>query len=103
MPLYHAPLNKKLGELAELVGGKLQGDASYVVNGAATLAEAGPEDVAFLGNAKYAGQAASSQAGCLLLPSSSPDIHAKSKNAIFVEDPQYAFSQVLELIDAVMR
>ncbi len=88
-----------VGELARLVGGELAGDPAFALEGAAGLAEAGPTDASFLGNPKYAEAAASSKAGCLILPSSSKDLPCGASNRIFVEDPQYAFSQVLNLIN----
>ncbi len=97
------PLGKTLKELAALVGGTLVGDSGRVIDGAATLGEAGPKDIAFLGNAKYAEQAAASNAGALLLPLASASAPGKCKNRILVDDPQYAFSQVLGLIDALIN
>ncbi|MBI4676748.1 MAG: UDP-3-O-(3-hydroxymyristoyl)glucosamine N-acyltransferase [Elusimicrobia bacterium] len=118
-------MRKTLAEIAELVAGTLEGDGSFVVTGAAGLQEAGPEDISFLGNPKYAASAQASNAGCLLLPAPgvsgagvpprperesglpAPGVcppgrgagaPGKAKNRIFVEDPQYAFSQVLWLI-----
>ncbi|MBI5884214.1 MAG: UDP-3-O-(3-hydroxymyristoyl)glucosamine N-acyltransferase [Elusimicrobia bacterium] len=88
-------MRKTLAEIADLTNGTLEGDGSLVVTGAAGLQEAGPEDISFLGNPKYAALAQASNAGCIFLPASSP---IKAKNRIFVEDPQHAFSQVLWII-----
>jgi UDP-3-O-[3-hydroxymyristoyl] glucosamine N-acyltransferase len=63
-----ARLSKTLGELARLVGGRLQGDASRPVAGVAGLADAGPADVAFVASARFKADAASSQAACLVVP-----------------------------------
>lgn len=43
----------RLGELAELVGAGLQGDAELEVNSVATLQFAGPGSISFLSNSKY--------------------------------------------------
>ncbi len=93
-----AKISVTAGELARLAQGRLSGEESYVLEGAQGLNEAGPTDVSFLGNPKYAQAAAASQAGCLFLPDSAKDFPAKSPNKIYVEDPQYAFSLVLGLI-----
>ena len=77
-------IHKTVGELAALVAGKASGDESYVIESAAGLAEAGPEDISFLGNPKYANAAAASNAGCLLLPISSADLPCQSANRIVV-------------------
>lgn len=91
-------LNKTVGELAQLTGGRLEGDASFVIERPATVQEAGPKDIAFLGNPKYAEAAASSDAGCLYLPQAQKDLACKAPNKIFVDDPQKAFSQTLGLL-----
>jgi UDP-3-O-[3-hydroxymyristoyl] glucosamine N-acyltransferase len=91
-------LNITSGKLAELVSGKLEGDASLRLTGAATLADAEAGDVAFLGNPKYAAQAASTKAGCVLLPSAGKPAPCSAAVKIFVEDPQFAFSRVLVMI-----
>ncbi|MBI5630367.1 MAG: UDP-3-O-(3-hydroxymyristoyl)glucosamine N-acyltransferase [Elusimicrobia bacterium] len=93
-------VNKTVGEIAELVGGEAAGDPSFQIASAAGLSEAGPQDISFLGNPKYLQEAAASQAGCLLLPASNPQLACAAKNRIFVEDPQYAFSQILSLIES---
>ncbi len=94
------PVRKTVGELAALVAGEAEGDPSYLIEAASGLLEAGPRDVSFLGNPKYAQAANASKAGCLLLPPSSRGARAQASNRIYVEDPQRAFAQVLALIEA---
>lgn len=79
-------------EVAHVVGGQLQGDPSLVITGAAGLSEAGPSDVSFLGNAKYASSLSSSRAGLLLLR---PGEQSFGKAHIVVDDPQRAFGRFL--------
>lgn len=89
-----------VAELAALAGGEAQGDASMRVAGAAGLSEAGPADVSFLGNPKYAEAAAASNAGCVFLPRQGAEkLTTRTKNRILVDDPQYAFSLVLQHIE----
>jgi UDP-3-O-[3-hydroxymyristoyl] glucosamine N-acyltransferase len=54
--------------LAELVGGRLEGDPATPVSGISGLAGAGPGDVSFVLEKKYAALAASTQAAVLLVP-----------------------------------
>jgi len=61
-------LKKTLGELAQLVGGRLMGDPAREVQGVASLAQAGPRDVAFVALARYAGAAAETRAACVVVP-----------------------------------
>lgn len=90
-----------VGELAALAKGRADGDAAFKVAGANGLSEAGPSDVSFLGNPKYAADAAATKAGCVFLPVMGGEkIATPTKNRIYVEDPQYAFSLVLQHIEA---
>jgi UDP-3-O-[3-hydroxymyristoyl] glucosamine N-acyltransferase len=61
-------LKKTLRELAELAGGRLEGDAVRSVSGVASLVEAGPQDVAFVALPRYREAAGASKAGCLVVP-----------------------------------
>jgi UDP-3-O-[3-hydroxymyristoyl] glucosamine N-acyltransferase len=90
---------KSVSELAALTGGELQGDGNYVLNGAAGLGEAGEKDVSFLGNLKYTDAAAQSKAGCIFMPLDGRAVATAAKHRIYVEDPQWAFAQVLILIE----
>ncbi len=56
-----------LGELARDLDLTLHGPEDYRVSGLATLASAGPEDLAFLANPAYAGQLADTRAGAVIL------------------------------------
>jgi UDP-3-O-[3-hydroxymyristoyl] glucosamine N-acyltransferase len=94
-----AALNKTLAEVARIVDGRPQGDPAFVIEHPATLHDAGPKDISFLGNPKYADSAAASNAGCLLLPASKADLEVRAKNRIIVDDPQWAFSQLLSFIN----
>ena len=93
-------VHKTAAEIAALVGGRLIGDGSFLIEGVAGLTAAGPGDLSFLGNPKYAAVASASNAGCLLLPLSAAEAPGRCRNRILVDDPQYAFAQVLQLIEA---
>lgn len=91
-----------LGEIAELTGARLEGDPSRVIEGAAGLLEAGPSDLAFLENPKYASQVAQSKAAAVILPES-----AQGKvsgpgpaNRLYAKTPRWAYAQVLEKVYA---
>ncbi|MGA2090648.1 MAG: UDP-3-O-(3-hydroxymyristoyl)glucosamine N-acyltransferase [Endomicrobiales bacterium] len=78
--------------MAQLVEGRLIGDPDIVITGAAGLAEAGPNDVSFLGNAKYSALLETTRAGLLLVHEHD---NAFGKPHIVVNNPQLAFAQVL--------
>ena len=106
MPVTLNGLNvrKTTKEIAAVVGGTLSGDESFVIDGVSGLAEAGPTDLSFLGNPKYAAQAVTSKAGCILVPAAAQaaaGTFGEGRNLIFVPDPQFAFAQILSLIDSL--
>lgn len=92
--------SKTAAEIAELVSGTLEGDGSLILTGVAGLGDAGPQDISFLGNPKYAAEAKLSTAGCLILPPQGKKIESNAKCRIIAEDPQYAFSQILTVIQS---
>jgi UDP-3-O-[3-hydroxymyristoyl] glucosamine N-acyltransferase len=61
-----------LRELADRLGGRLDGDPARQVRAVAALADAGPDDVAFVSLPRYAKAAAASSAGCLVVPEAWP-------------------------------
>jgi UDP-3-O-[3-hydroxymyristoyl] glucosamine N-acyltransferase len=63
-----------LGEIAEALGGRVDGDASRVVSAVAPLDTAGPGDIAFVADGRYAAAARSSRAGALLVPEDLPSL-----------------------------
>jgi UDP-3-O-[3-hydroxymyristoyl] glucosamine N-acyltransferase len=56
-----------VGSLAKIVDGTVVGDASIEIRNVADLASAGPSDITFLANPKYAGLVAKTRAGALLV------------------------------------
>ncbi len=61
-------MRRRLRDVVELVGGRLVGDPAREVTGVASLADAGPDDVAFVSLPRYRQAAAKSSAGCLVVP-----------------------------------
>jgi UDP-3-O-[3-hydroxymyristoyl] glucosamine N-acyltransferase len=60
-----------LGELAEALQARLEGDPSRVVTGVAPLESAGPDEISFLTDSRYHDAARASRAGAFLVP---PDV-----------------------------
>ncbi|MGB3194269.1 MAG: LpxD N-terminal domain-containing protein, partial [Phycisphaerae bacterium] len=90
-------MKKALGELARLVGGRLEGDAGREVEGVASLAEAGPRDVAFVAQKRCKSAAANAKAGCLVVPD---DWEGKVGGAALlrVADPNRAMARIAEML-----
>lgn len=58
----------RLVEIAAQLGGRIEGDASVVISRVASLASAGPGEIAFLTDAKYLRQLAATRASALIVP-----------------------------------
>ncbi len=85
----------RVEELARLVDGKLRGDAQREIRGVASLESAGPNDLAFAEGARALGQAARSQAGCLLV---AEGVSVPGKTAIAVARPKVALVRAAEAL-----
>lgn len=84
-------------ELAEKINATVHGDASVKITACAALDEAGPSDLSFLTNRKYAGRLAESKAGAVVL--SAED--AKSidgRTVLIAEDAYFAFREAIVLL-----
>jgi UDP-3-O-[3-hydroxymyristoyl] glucosamine N-acyltransferase len=82
----------KVRELAALVGGVVEGDGDRVITGVNGLTEAGPGDVTFVANPRYAGAVKDTRAGAVI---AGDDIAAPGKTFIRVAQPYVAFAQIL--------
>jgi UDP-3-O-[3-hydroxymyristoyl] glucosamine N-acyltransferase len=86
-------MNKKLFDIAQLVGGKVHGDASVVITGLSGIKEAKPGDLTFLANAKYLPLLEKTQASAVLV---AEGVATGKLSAIVVENPSLAFSKIAE-------
>lgn len=86
-------------ELAKMLSGNLEGCKDEIITGINGLAEAKKGDVSFLTNMKYIGEALKTQASVILLPKDMDSSQFKGKNLIKVDNPQYAYGQVLHIIE----
>jgi len=84
-----------LGELASAIGASLEGDPNVTVTGVARLDDAGPDDLSFLANPRYADAASQSRAGGLIADASYP---ANGQNVLRSENPYLAFARATKLI-----
>ena len=92
-------MKRTLGELADLVGGRLTGDPACAIAGVAALADAGPADVAFLAVGRYREAAAASRAGCLVVPEGwQPAGDGGPANVLYVADVNRAMARIAEAV-----
>src|SRR3984957_16678023 len=82
----------KLVELAAQLGADLYGDGSVEVPGVRGIEEAGPSEITFVANPKYAGLARTTQAAAVLV---APDFPEISTATLRLANPYLAFSQAL--------
>ncbi|MBF0479470.1 MAG: UDP-3-O-(3-hydroxymyristoyl)glucosamine N-acyltransferase [Candidatus Omnitrophica bacterium] len=88
---------KTLGEIAQLVGGTVCGDEKAAIASLSGIQDAGPDDLTFLANPKYAPLAQVTRAGGIIVDQKT-DI--PRKNLIRVDNPSLAFSKIMTLFVA---
>ena len=82
-----------LGELAELVGGRVSGDPSIKICGVASLDSAGSGEITFLSNPKLKALLPESQAAAIVATPALEGVVAKP--LLLVDNPYLAFAQLL--------
>lgn len=87
---------RKLSDIAARIGLTLHGDDAEVV-GVNTLESAGPDEVSFLANPKYADQLAETRAGAVIVR---PEHAGEVSRALVSDNPYRDFGRVLELFAA---
>jgi len=86
-------------ELAGRFSLQVRGDGQARVRGVATLAAAGPEQLAFLANPRYRPQLAASRAGVVVVRADDAD--AAPGTALVARDPYAAFARIAALFERV--
>ncbi|HYK36365.1 UDP-3-O-(3-hydroxymyristoyl)glucosamine N-acyltransferase [Alloacidobacterium sp.] len=84
----------KLGELAEQLGAECRGTPDTEITGVAGIEEAGPGQVTFVANSKYALLAKKTKAGAVLVAPDFPEIHAST---LRIKNPYLAFARAIEI------
>ena len=83
-----------LGELARRLGAELRGDANLEVTGVKGIEDAGPSEVTFVANPRYAALARSTRAAAVIVEPGFQEIAAAT---LRVPNPYLAFSRALGL------
>jgi UDP-3-O-[3-hydroxymyristoyl] glucosamine N-acyltransferase len=81
--------------IAEAVGGELRGDPEVMVGGVASLDRATPQELSFLGGAKYAPLFATSRAGVVLVAPELAETQGAVPARVIVARPQEALLSLL--------
>ena len=83
----------KLSELAAALDAELRGDGEIEITGIAGIEDAGPTQVTFVSNKKYAGLARSTRAAAVLVEHGFPEI---STPTLRLADPYLAYARTIE-------
>ncbi|WP_263418459.1 UDP-3-O-(3-hydroxymyristoyl)glucosamine N-acyltransferase [Terriglobus albidus] len=84
----------KLSAIAEALNATLVGDGNVEITGLAGIEEAGPGDLTFVANPKYASAARTTHASAVLVDPKFPEIEAAT---LRTTNPYYAFARAIEL------
>ncbi|HEU4636639.1 MAG TPA: LpxD N-terminal domain-containing protein, partial [Edaphobacter sp.] len=84
----------KLAELAQHLGATLTGDPSVNVTGVASIETAGPGDLTFVANPKYASLARTTHAAAILVE---PDFAEITTPTLRITNPYLAFAHAIKL------
>jgi len=85
-----------LKEVALILDGEVEGDDSTVISGLAGIEKAGPGDITFVANPKYARYIETTQAGAIVC---SPDTVAPGRNLVKVANPYLAYAKALRFLN----
>jgi UDP-3-O-[3-hydroxymyristoyl] glucosamine N-acyltransferase len=83
-----------LGQLADLLGCKLAGKSHTVITGVSTVEKAGPDEITFLANLKYAPKAKATRAAAIIAAEPVPGTNAAT---LVSSNPYYDFARALAL------
>ena len=94
--------NYCLGELAEKVHGRVEGNPEIEISGVAGLEDAREGDISFLANPKYLKRIASTRAAAVIIGNKNGNVPSEM-NYLVVENPYYSFLQTVELFHPQKR
>ena len=90
----------KLGELAARLGCRLEGPEDLDISAVAGMEEAGPSELTFLANPKYARKLAGTRAAAIIV---APEVDVAGRPALRSENPYLTFAKALEIFAPPLR
>lgn len=84
----------KLGELAQKLGAELRGNAELEITGVKGIEEAGPTEITFVANPRYAGLARTTRAAAVVVE---PEFQEITAATLRIKNPYHAFNHALSL------
>jgi len=88
-----------LKEIAEVIGGRIEGNPDTIITGIAGIDKAKEGDITFVANPKYIKQIESTKASAVVC---SPDVAVKSKTLLKVENPYLVYAKVMRFLTPPM-
>jgi UDP-3-O-[3-hydroxymyristoyl] glucosamine N-acyltransferase len=82
----------QLGELANRLGAELRGNPLLEITGVRGIEEAGPSEITFVANPRYAGLAKTTSAAAVLVEPEFPEVATAT---LRIKNPYYAFARAL--------
>ena len=86
--------------IAAMTGGRVEGDADVPIKGFAKIEEAGPGDITFIANPKYAHYIGSTEASAVLVADDFDATGSKAAAIIRVADPYKSLADLLNAFEA---
>lgn len=87
-------MQKTLGEIAELIGGTVEGDTSTIITGVAGIQDAAPGEITFVANPKFLPMLSTTRASAVIVDHDAP---RGDNNLVRTDYPYLAFTEVLKL------
>ncbi len=93
---------RRLGDLADFVGGRILGDPEVMISGVASVETAHRQEITFAISEKFLAEALSCAAACVIVPPNFAETEGE-KNLLLVDNPRFAFSKIATLFAPPMR
>lgn len=87
-------MSKPLGAIVDALGGRLEGSPDTPVSRLAPIGTAQPDEIAFVAQARYAGQIQTTLAGSLIVTPALADAASRRGACIVCEDPYLYFARL---------
>ncbi len=84
-----------VGDIANKVGARVEGNETVFISGAAPIEDAGPDEITFLANKRYEKFLVSTDAGAVIIDNDTPCSH---KSILRHPQPYLAFAKIIDLL-----
>lgn len=88
-------MQKTLKEIANYLGGDVQGNGNVLIKGISGIKEAQEGDITFVANVKYFSLIEKTNATAIIVPK---EVEALGRNLVLVDNPSWAFAKIASLI-----